>query len=78
MPSQPRGLRKFSCKYTAALGLHVYGDLILGGKLGELQENETDGGSKKKDRISSEPVISNDPKFEKHWFRILKASLNKP
>jgi hypothetical protein len=26
----------------------VYGDLIRGGKLGELQEDETDGGGRKK------------------------------
>jgi hypothetical protein len=31
----------------------VYGDLILGGKLGELQEEETDGGGRKKDGISA-------------------------
>jgi len=55
----------------------VYGDLILGGKLGELQE-ETDGGGRKKDRISRDPVISHDPKCEKHWFWIPEASLNKP
>jgi len=41
----------------------VYGDLILGGKLGELQADETGGGGRKKDRISSDPVISHDPKF---------------
>jgi len=55
----------------------VYDDLILSGKLGELQEDETDGGGRKK-RHFCDPVISHGPKFEKHWFRIPETSLNKP
>jgi hypothetical protein len=35
-------------------------------------------GGRKNGRMFSDPVMGHDPKFEKHWFRILEASLNEP
>lgn len=62
LPSQNRGLRKFSCNNPAALGLHVWRPYPWW-KTWRTSSRRNRWRGQKKDRISSDPVISHDPKF---------------
>jgi hypothetical protein len=72
----------------STIALKEYSDLVLGGKLGEvqadetcgeknggLQDRETDEKGTKKDR--GDPVTFRDPEFEKRSYRPIASRLNR-
>lgn len=78
--SRPMVFRKLPSNNISTIGIKEYSDLVLGGKLGEvqadetcgeknggLQDRETDRKDTKKDR--SDRVRFRDPEFEKQSYR---------
>lgn len=78
--------RKLPSNNISTIGLKEYSDLVLGGKLGEvqadetcgekngrLQDSETDEKDMKKDR--GDPVMFRDPEFEKQSYRPIASRL---
>ena len=84
--SRTRVFRKLPSNNISTIGLKEYTDLVLGGKLGEvqadetccgknggLQDSETDEKDTKKNR--GDPVMLRDPEFEKQSYRPIASRL---